>query len=395
MKAKITRIRRNLTPPLIVLSGIIILVIFTASRKKPVKIEHKSEGALVQVVEARLSDKNVIIYGSGTVEPRDEITLLPQVSGKVIWVSPKLAAGGAFKQGEIIVKIESTDYEFAVQQAKASLAQAEYLFTLAKANADIAREEWELVNSSQANLLNSDTSSITEPDPLVLHEPQLQQAKAGLGSAKATLSMALLNLERTILTAPFNCRVRQHNVAVGQVISPSTPVAVLYGTDLVEIGAGIAMDDMPFIEIPGSEVKVILETDGEKFVWQGIVDRSVGIVDELGQLAQVVVQVKNPFKIETTGSMELSIGSFVAVEIIGKKLHNVLEIPRSSVRQNSTVWLASQDNTLEIRPVKIKQMLTNFALISEGISEGDRVVISSLTGAAEGTKLRTVGEDSE
>ncbi len=325
--------------------------------------------------------------------PRYVVSMRPQVGGKVEWVSSNLVNGGSFKKGQPLLRIETKDYELAVQQAKSALAQAEYGIQLARANAEIARQEWELVKVNQEKLLGSKNNDGNDPDPLVLKQPQLLQAQAALESAQAVLEMAELSLERTTLYAPFNCRIKNYNAAVGQVVGPSSQVANLYGVDVFEIEIGLPIDDMAWIEIPGSEAEVILKTGENEFSWPGRVVRSVGAVENAGRLALIVVQVDNPYAEIEEYRPELSIGSFVSVEMKGKILRNSIPIPRSAVRENSTVWIVRPDSTLDIKDVTVSHMTSDFAYITAGLEADEFIVLTNLTGAAPGMKLRPVEED--
>ena len=205
--------------------------------------------------------------------------------------------------------------------------------------------------------------------------------------------MAELNLERTTLYAPFNCRIKNYSVAVGQVVGPSSPVANLYGVDVFEITIGLPIDDMAWLKIPGAEADVILKTGENEFSWPGKVVRSVGVVEHVGRLALIVVQIDNPYAEIAEYRPELSIGSFVSVEMKGKILTNSIPVPRSAVRENSTVWVSNPDSALDIKDVIIGHMTSDFAYITAGLEADEYVVLTNLTGAAPGIKLRPVEED--
>jgi RND family efflux transporter MFP subunit len=282
-----------------------------------------------------------------------------------------------------------------VQRAEAQVAQAEYQIQVAQANATIAAREWELINSGRDRLFGKENEEPGEPDPLVLHEPQLRQAEANLASAQAALSTAELNLERTVLRAPFNCRVRHQNVAPGQLVSPATQIAALYATDLVEIEVGLQLADLAWLEIPGAPARVILDTGEERFTWEGVAARTVGVLDEIGRLARVVVQISDPFQREDQSTPELNIGSFVHVEMEGREIRNTMAIPRNAFRTNSTVWVAAPDSTLEIREVRLHRLTPTEALIDDGLNEGDQIILTPLAGAAPGMALRPIAAGSE
>ncbi|MBD3162723.1 MAG: HlyD family efflux transporter periplasmic adaptor subunit, partial [Candidatus Eisenbacteria bacterium] len=274
------RLRKILLPIGILVVGLLVAYLLKASRQPPGRETARPTGALVEVEQAIEETRTVRIPATGTVTPRHEVNLTPQVAGRVEWVHPDLVAGGDFAAGEALLRIEPADFELAVEQAAATVAQAEYQLEVAKANAAVAREEWERMQGDRAESKG--------PDPLVLHGPQLDQAEANLASAKARLATAELNLERTVLRAPFNCRVRRQSASPGQVVSPSSVVAVLYGTDLVEIEVGLSLEDLAWLDVPGGDARVLLDAGTDTYAWTGEVDRTVGVLDEVGRLARVV-----------------------------------------------------------------------------------------------------------
>ncbi|MBU0520054.1 efflux RND transporter periplasmic adaptor subunit [bacterium] len=381
--AKFIKIKYIL-PLLIIIGGILIMMGLSANRKPPAREERQYAGVLVQVIEAEAGNRQVMIVGTGTVSPRYEFNLVPQVSGIVEWVHPDLATGGRFAAGDTLLKIEAKDYLLAVQQAEAAVAQAQYQLELEQANSEIALEEWKLMNGDLDQ---------SEPDPLVLREPQLRQANASMKSAQASLEMAKLSLGRTALRAPYNCRVRNMSVSPGQLVGLLTPLASLYSADAVEVAVGLSMADLPWIEVPGASAVISLDTGEEVLQWNCYVDRSTGVLDAVGRMAQVVVRVNDPFS-QSKSTNELNIGSFVKVTINGRTLENTVALPRAAVRENSTVWIAAEDNTLEIRSVNIQRLTPIEALVARGIKSGDRVITTSISGASNGMKLRILtGED--
>ena len=378
--------RRYILPPLIVIIGIVILIGFTKSRSKPPKVTRVFPGVLVEVITAELSDRTIKVTGHGTVKPLHEINLIPQVSGKIEWVNPQFVAGGRFDAGEEILHIEQIDYQLAVDQAEAAVASTDFALKLAQANADIARKDWEIMQKSHQRLTGSTEQS--EPDGLVLHEPQLKQAEANLASSQAVLDLTLLHLERTIIKAPYDCIVRQKHIDIGQFINAGAPAATLFSISIAEIEVGIRQQELSRLLIPGSEAIVTLRLGENFYIWDGIVVRSLGFINEHERLARVVVQVSNPYLTNDGDKPALSVGSFVEVQIEGQKLENIYPIPRHALRDGSTVWVASFDSTLAIRNVTVSALTQDEAIVQSGIAEGDRIIVTSISGAAPGLKLR-------
>ena len=380
--------KRYFMPPLILIVGVAIMASLSASRQKPHREKHVVPGVLVQVQVVKPESRQVIVRGHGTVKPRQEINLSAQVSGKIEWVDSRFAAGGQFNSGEPLFRIEQSDYELGVEQAQARVAGAEYGFMVASANKEIARTEWDNMQSAHRKLTGKAENS--QPDALVLREPQLKQAEAELASANAALSLAKLRLDRTILYAPFSCRIRQESIDKGQYLNPGVSVARLFSTDMVEIDVGIPLSEVMWLDIPGATAAVHLHVDGKTFIWDGKVDRSVGVIGEKERLAYVVVQVKDPLKIQDDKDIELSIGTFVEVELRGHFLDNIVSLPRQALRDDSNVWVVNDEGLLNVRKVSVERMIPGEVLISDGLNTGDKVILSSIIGGAEGMKLRVM-----
>jgi RND family efflux transporter MFP subunit len=371
---------------LVISFALMILMVFL--RRAPQKEVKENPGVLVQVITAYKENHQVVVAGTGTVHSRREASITPQVSGKVSFVTDRFVAGGFFKKGDLLFAIEKVDYELAVERANASLAQAELELAQEESNARIARLEWE-----RLSIKNTE-----EPNPLVLYEPQLKKARANVASAKAARKQAQLDLDRTRLYAPFNCRVRKEEVALGQHIRSGTNVALVAGTDHAEIIVPLSFDEMHWLKIPrhgstiqGSSATVRIMSGYTSYSWEGKVVRSLGEVDEKGRMARVVVSVTDPYRLSmkrTNGEPDLEVGMFVEVDMFGEKLADVVMLPRGAVREGNTVWIADDQNMLRIRPVKILRSEKENVIVQSGLSDGDRVVLTKIQGAADGMKLR-------
>ncbi|MBW7998212.1 MAG: efflux RND transporter periplasmic adaptor subunit [Candidatus Glassbacteria bacterium] len=385
-----SRLLRKAGIPVAILAGAFALTaIMIASRSAPEKQHRVSPGPLVETIEVSPTSHQVTVYATGTVQPRVEANIAPQVEGKVVKVADQFVAGGYFSAGEVMFEIEDVDYVLALQGAESQLARAEYELATAEGRAEVARDEWERLGDRRSG----------EPNPLVLHEPQLKNARAQLKAAAATVERAELNLERTKVHAPFNCRVRSENIDPGQYVRSGTTVAVLIGTDRAEVTVPLPLSDLRWLDVPspvnslaGSPAEVRMEVDGRIYSWIGRVVRNLGVVDQQGRMERVVIAVDDPYGLgdpESGRPFELAVGSFVEVRISGRMLDNVYRLPASALRQNRTVWLfVAADSTLKIGNVELLRREQETAVLGSGLRAGDRVVTTYLAGAADGLKLR-------
>lgn len=378
-----------LLPLLILALGAAGMAALIKSRQPPTREAPETLGALVEVLEVRRADHPLRIQATGTVQPRHELSITPQVSGLVVEIAPEMLAGGRVAKGEQLFAVEDVDYRLAVERAQAALARAELDLATVEGQARVARAEWERLNLDGRQ----------EPNPLVLFEPQLANARAGVGAARAQLEQARLDLARTRLSAPFPALVRSAQVERGQYLRAGSPVATLIGTERAEVVVPLPLEDLAQVRVPrsggtssGSPAEIRLTLGERGFVWRGQVVRSLGEVDERGRMTRIVVAVEDPYNLRGTWPAThpaLEMGSFVQVEILGETLPRVMSIPRTALREGDQVWIADADDRLRIRAVDVLRREPQSLLIGEGLQEGERLVLTHLMGAAEGMKLRT------
>jgi len=377
----------------IIAVGIVITVVFIKLKKPPQRQEQIVLAPLVKVERLNRRDIQMVIRGYGTVNPRLQVEIVPQVSGKVVWVNPQFKAGGFIKRGELILKIDPRDYELSLRQANAAVAEAQVMLDLEKAEAKIAKDEWQQLHPGQ------------EPDsPLVFREPQIRQAKARLESAEAGLATANLNLERTRPSLPVDAVIMNERVDLGQYVMLGQSVGAAYGIESMEIEVPLEDKELAWFDIPGNMVsvndaessekgakaRVSANFAGEEKCWSGYVVRTTGQVDKTSRLISVVVEVSEPFK-NSISTHPLLPGMFVEVAIEGNILKNAIAVPRDAMHNNNEVWVA-KDGRLDVQHLDIVRADRNFAYANAGLDDGDMIIVSSLDTVIEDMKVRIQAE---
>jgi len=393
-----------------------------SQRETPAQRPATQVGPLVNVVEARRTSVPVVVESFGTVEPRVRIDLVPQVGGKVVEVHPDLVDGGRFDAGELLLRIDPSDYALAVDRAKAAVRQARSAIDAAEAEiagaeaelaqqqaeADVARAEWRQQHGDRP------------PPPLLVRQPQIASirsqlqaararrasAEAEIASAQARLREAELNLERTRIDAPFPGRVMSESVDEGQYVTPGQPLAEVYSTDVAQIVVPIENAQLQWFDVPMASARrqaadspgaepnptpATIRTDfaGAPRQWSGRVVRTAGSIDPRSRMVRVVVEVIDPF--DAGHGVPLVPGMFVDVEIEGRPLSGVRPVPRHAIRTDRTVWVV-EEGKLRIRPVTIARFDREHAYVSDGLGEGDRVITSSLDVVTDGMQVRIPNE---
>ncbi|MDX1776994.1 MAG: efflux RND transporter periplasmic adaptor subunit [Desulfobulbales bacterium] len=378
-------------PILVLALGVFAMRMLILNRPVPQRQVRENPGALVKVIRAEKQDRRIQVFGNGTVQPEQEVTITLQVSGVINKVAPGFTAGAFFRQGELLFAVESIDYELAVERARAALIRAENEITVIESKAAVARQEWE-----KLKLENE-----TEPNPLIVYKPQYEDAKANRTAAAAALKQAELDLQRTRITAPFNCMVRSEEVGIGKYVRAGNNVAKIASVDAVEIFVPLPLDDLRWLNIPrgknsaeGSPATVQLEVGAKLYQWQGLLVRSLGEVDMKSRMAQVVVRVEDPYRLrkeEQAQKFNLELGMFVEVVLAGETLPDVVEIPRGALRQDSTVWVMDSEQKLKVVDVEIIRQQKETVLLAGSLEHGARVILTALPGGVEGMKLRPAG----
>lgn len=380
------KVKRTLLPLLVIVVALVLTFVLVKSRKVPMPHETLYLGPLVEVAELAKTNRQVIVSATGSAHSRYEVGITPQVKGRISELSPEMVAGGTFRKGELLFAIEEIDYQLAITLAQSSLAQAELELLRNENLADLARKEWHALNAESA----------VEPNPLVVYEPQLKSARAQRGAAQANVKQAEINLQRTKVFAPFNCYVRSEQLEIGQFVNAGSPVATVAGLDQIEVTVPLPLNELIWLQVPrngkkqGSLAKVALQSGGQTFHWQGEITRALGEIDPRNRMARVVVTVDKPFprQVENNLLHDLLPGMFVEVRLQGEELSDVIAVPRGALHDNDTVWVVDDNNKLHIREVEILRRERDEVLIRSGLDGSERIVLTNLSGAAEGMLLR-------
>lgn len=403
------KVFKTILPVLFLAAGGGAFVLLKSMQTEPERVERPYLGPLVEVVEAPAQRVQVIVEGQGTVRPDAQISLVPQVSGVVVWKDEAFKPGGAFAKDDVLFRIDPRDYELAVRQARAQVEQARYQRDLAQQESDVARQEW--------TRLRGDEST---PSDLVLRLPQLRAAKANLAAAQARLEEVELRLERTQLKAPFSGRVRSAQVDVGQHVNAGQPIAQLYSIERAEIVVPVPDEDLAWFTLPtpvdpqadaergqpiasayqeetnaafhyarhGATTRVEGSFAGQRHEWDGRVVRTEGELDPQSRMVRLVVEVDDPYGAIADGTPPLTVGMFVNVAIAGRYVEDVRVVPRSALRQNDIVWTVAADGLLQKRPAEVLRRMQDDVLARIDLRDGEHIITSQISGATNGMKVR-------
>ena len=356
-------------------------IIMTRPMPEPVAVPPNV--VAIRGIQMEAENIPLTIYAQGVVEPLTESELITQVNGRVDWVSPNFNAGGSFKKGEALVKLESEDYEARVGLAEArevrALAEYEHATFELKRMRALVKDQ--LV--SQAMLENA--------------VRQTRLTEAALKEARINLDQAQRDLDRTELRAPFDAIVRSKAVDLGEFVSMGKPLAQLFAADGFEIRLPVLDTQLAYLDLPSLDataplnsarlpsVRLSAQYAGATASWDAQLVRSESEIDRRSRMVTLVARVSTTRN--ALSANPLPVGAFVNAEIEGITLENAFQLPRSALRQDNQVLVVDEESRLRFRDVSIARYEKDRILIQSGLKEGDIVNISPIQAVVDGMEV--------
>ncbi|MGB0833594.1 MAG: efflux RND transporter periplasmic adaptor subunit [Psychrobium sp.] len=294
----------------------------------------------VSVSTVQSTSHRATISAYGEVTSRNKLSLTSQVSGKVVTLAPNFLSGKVFKQGEVIASLETIEYQQAVANAMASLADAELALAQEELNAKQAEAEWQ-----QSGLADHQASD------LVLRKPQLAAAKAKFELAKQSLEKAEYDLSQTKITAPFDALIVSKAIQVGSNVQAGSEIAVIYDISLFEVALPLSTAQWQSLnqgdESAYAHSAITLSDDANNLQWSATFNRVEQHINANSRQRALIVNVSNPLALSTP----LFPGTFVKATVEGTTVDNLWKLPASALIDNHTVWQISNEDLL--RPLSI------------------------------------------
>jgi len=365
-------IRKFVVIPGILFAAVGLMMVLSQFKPEPPKRENENLDLLVETLTLELSTDSFRISSQGTVRPRTQTVLSAEVSGSIVSISPKFVAGGVFREGESLMRIDPTNYTVAVDKAEALIKQRQIEYDGAE------------------KLLSQGYRA----------ESEFASAGAALASAQAELVRAERDLERTFIRLPYEGMVLSKDTDIGQFVNPGTQLGITFATDIAEIRLPLTDQDLAFVELPsmadfkvaedmgGPTVQLTATQKGKRAEWDARIVRSEGVVDERSRVTYAVARIDDPYKLHGEGT-PLPIGTFVAAEITASSVLDLIRIPRTALRGADQVLLVNDENKIEIRTVDVVRSDERFAYVGGGVAAGERIATTAIEAPTNGMSVRT------
>ena len=330
----------------------------------------------VRVQEVIPKNVRLKVHSQGTVMPSTETQLIPEVAGRVTWMSPALVSGGSFKQGDVLIRIEPQDYQNVSERARASLVRAE-----------AEREHAQFEHQRMASLAERQLVSSSQLENALR---ALRVADAALVDAQVSFNQARQDLGRTEVRAPFAGLVRSESVDLGQLVGRGASVATIYANDQVEVRLPISDRQLAYLDLPLGQqgaispllqprVSLTAEYAGQNIEWLGKVVRTEAAIDTSSRMVYLVAQVDTDAQ-----QTPLNVGLFVEAEINGRNAKDIVVVPRTAMRNDNQVLVVDESNRLQFRDIDPLRLYQDSMLIQNGLLEGELVCISPIQTAING-----------
>jgi hypothetical protein len=420
---------------------------------KPAPAKRGAAERILEVAAVAVSARSeqTPVVGHGTVRPKHQVSIVPQVSGRLTQVHPDLAQGKIIPKGDLLFEIDPTVYEARVRQGEAEVRALE---------AALARHEDELVNlearvANAEAMLAIDIEDVrtlkqlydvdkvgTQRDVDLAQQKYLRQkgavveltsqraiiphvraeTQAQLDAARARLALAQHDLDSTKIRCPFEARVESVQAYKSQVVTAHFTIATLTDMEAFEISVGVDPRELRWLaesirpealnaaaSADSPTVKVRWSLHGQELAWTGRVTRFER-VDEATRTAKMVVEIRQVDMVATVDADRgeskpmLSIGMYCKTELPARLLEEALLVPRHAIYENRWVYVVEPDTAspdgvgrLARREVPILRSVGDSVLVDHRgrdgqkrceLAAGERVVVSPLNKPVVGMKVR-------
>ncbi|MEZ5535492.1 MAG: hypothetical protein R3F02_07675 [Thiolinea sp.] len=534
---------KTIIPLAILAGGFLLARYLLATGPEPQERPPADRTPVVEVQDIKPEDYTVKINASGIVKARTQSSLVSEVAGKIIEISPKFRPGGYIEQGDLLLALDDSNYVDAIRIARsniaaneAALAQLnqeerntltslklaqENLITVRKnlnlaqrnidnvkrkeqplrkntgliqQNLQLARQNMALTNKNlelgkrnlglaqkelnrlrelikrrlipvnqaeaqeqkvlqqQQQILQLEQTLVQQRQSIVQQEQQLTQQDQSLAQqdqnvlsqqqqilqqqqavnqqlqtvanlegqlatfeskrnslkannelTKTQLLQQQRNQERTKIYAPYNGRILEQRVDIGQYVSPNSTLGVIYSTDYVEVEIPLTLSQFALLDMPdafaGEEVDTtqypqatfnVPFADGQQ--WQGYVTGTRASLNEQSRQITVVARIDKPFERSEGRTSVLKIGQYLNAELEGRTFRDVFVVPPVAVRQNRDV-LQMRDNQVHVAPVEVLWNTEDAMVLTSSDDLAAAPIITTAMGqATQGMKVALPGQ---
>ncbi len=380
--------KQIIIPIVILAAGIAAMAIFSNMKKPPEEKEKVDKTPIVAVENISVAPMTLEVNSYGMVKPKYETELVAQVNGEIVELNDVFVRGGFVKEGQLLARIDPSDYQAALIDAQAKMATARAALETELAQGKVAEREWKLITN-------------TSPTELSLRKPQLAQELARVKAAQASVLRAERNLERTEIRAPYNAMIDSRNIGLGSFVGVGSKIGHVLGTATAEIRLPVADNQLAFLvktesteQGVNAPVNLMGTYAGQDTQWQAIIARSEGVIDSKSRMSYLVAEINDPYLLNSSSDssdVPLRFGSYVNAKIMGYDISQASLVPRYLV-VNGKVALLDNESKLHYAVIDIVRQQGSDVIVTNGLQDGDQLIVSALDYPVDGMKLAVASD---
>jgi multidrug efflux pump subunit AcrA (membrane-fusion protein) len=401
--------------------SLVMAVLLVTLRPEAERQVPMDTGRLVEVMPVKAEKVSLYVEAYGTVRPREELSLVAEVRGQIVDIHPSLEEGSFISKATTLIKIDPRTYQLEVDRSQVQVKQAEAeikrlqqevinfkaRIKIAQSDVTLSKNEYlrlkQLVDKkviaqsqldkTEQNYLASLERLQSLQNQLALTGPLKEQYIAQRDMAKVMLQGAKLDLERTVIIAPFDGWTLEKAVEKGQHVNTGQYLGKIYNAGKLKIEVRIPVKDFKWLPAdmdlnPSADADIIFKSGQTQYAWKGHVARIKAQLEEKTRTLPVVIETDESLsEANNDGNFRLRPGMFVSVRIKGKKINDAYVLPRYVVYPGNVVYTV-EENQLKIKPVNVIRSYKETVIIDQGLSDSDLIIKSPLSSAAEGMKVR-------
>jgi multidrug efflux system membrane fusion protein len=326
----------------------------------------------VVMAPVRKQDVPIVLTGVGTVHALNVATIRSQVTGYL--QSADFTEGQFVRRGDVLAQIDPRIYQARLEQAQAQLAKNQAL--LANQQTNLGRNE---------PLLQK---GFATEQQVVGERAMIAQTQSALKGDQAAIDYARSELDFATLRAPFDGVTGIRRVDVGNIINPADANGIVVLTQVQPIGV--------LFTLPTSDIAAVQAALARGPVSATAYDQAGDTKLDVGTLLLInnqadpksgTVQMKAIFP---NAQRQLWAGTFVNAEVTTSVEKQALTIPTNALQLNDKgqfVYVVGSDEKVSIRPVTVKQRTRGIALVSDGLKDGETVVVQGQYRLKPGTSV--------
>jgi len=380
----VARKKQIIIPLAILAIGVVAFIGFSSMKKPPEEKAEVDNTPIVAIENIVVAPMTLEVSSYGVVKPKYETTMVAQISGEIVELSDTFVRGGLVKKGQLLARIDPNDYQAALIDAQATMASARAALEIELAQGKVAQREWKQIKD-------------TSPTELSLRKPQLAQELARVKSAQAAVLRAERNLQRTEVRAPYDAMINSRAIGLGSFVGTGSEIGKLLGTAIAEVRLPVADNQLQFLVAQGHQAKVNLlgSYAGQNVQWHAEIVRSEGVIDDQSRMSYLVAEIKDPYRLQSTAGENgtiLRFGSYVQAQILGIEIAHASLVPRYLV-VNNRIAILDNESKLHYADIEIVRQQGGDVIVSNGLLDGDKLIVSALDYPVDGMKLALASDE--